>query len=174
VDALDLIRYQIKKSYAWLESIVSNVTPEQALWRPGGTANSIAATYAHIVIWADVDLTRHFHAREPLLAGEWGERLGRDERDPREWEPDATFDWDVLHQYGRDVQQHVERLAAGLTAADLGRSFQMKPVELGVWKGIDVYVLHGGEHVWMHGGEIACLKGMQGIRGYGGFMSLYP
>jgi hypothetical protein len=37
---------------------------------------------------------------------------------------------------------------------------------LGEWDGIDVSRLTVGRHVWMHGGEIACLKGLQGAAGY--------
>ena len=42
------------------------------------------------------------------------------------------------------------------------------------WKKIDVYYLHGGSHVYMHGGEIACLKGLQGAEGYRQFSGRYP
>ncbi len=173
MDAVDVIRHEAKRAYGWLETIVGDVSAEQASWRPAGTANSIAATYAHVVIWADVDLTRHFHGRAPLLAGTWGARLGCDERDPGEWNPDTEFDWDLLRQYGREVRTHVEGLVDSLTHADLERRFQMMPANLGIWQGIDVYVLHGGSHIWMHGGEIACLKGMQGALGYPGFRYLY-
>jgi hypothetical protein len=35
-----------------------------------------------------------------------------------------------------------------------------------VWHGIDVVRLSVGRHPAMHGGEIACLKGLQGAKGY--------
>jgi hypothetical protein len=37
---------------------------------------------------------------------------------------------------------------------------------LGVWKGLDIYNLHGIDHPRLHGGEIACLKGLQGAKGW--------
>jgi hypothetical protein len=164
MDALDVLRYEARRAYAWLETNVSDVTPEQASWRPPGTANSIAATYAHIMIWADVDLTRHFHGREPLLGGEWGRRLSLSEQDPNEFA--AEHYWALLREYGREVHRQVVQQVGSVTVADLEREFQMMPESHGTWKGIDVYTLHGGSHVWMHGGEIACLKGLQGAQGY--------
>jgi hypothetical protein len=166
LDAVSLIRHEASEAYAWLENIVSDVSPEQARWRPPGTANSIAPTYAHIMIWSDVDLMRHFHGREPLLAGEWGKRLGRNESDPGEFDVGREFDWSELRAYGRAVHDQTLRLVDELRDEELQRSFQMMPKELGVWKGIDVYLLHGSMHVRMHGGELACLKGLQGGDGY--------
>ena len=40
-------------------------------------------------------------------------------------------------------------------------------------KGVDFIALHGWTHVRMHGGEIACLKGLQGGEGYRPFSSGY-
>jgi hypothetical protein len=174
MDAVDVIRYDAHRAYTWLENIVSDVTADVARWRPPGTANSIASSYAHIMIWTDVDVTRHFHGREPLIAGAWGQRLGRSESDPDEFARDREFDWAVLREYGRTVQGEFLRLVDNLTSADLGREFQMMPAELGTWKGIDVYLLHGYQHVYMHGGEIACIKGLQGQQGYRGLRFLWP
>lgn len=42
----------------------------------------------------------------------------------------------------------------------------MSRADLGEWQGRDLYVLHGWRHVYMRGGEIACLKGLQGATGY--------
>jgi hypothetical protein len=37
---------------------------------------------------------------------------------------------------------------------------------LGVWEGRDLLDLHGVNHPYIHGGEIACLKGLQGGAGW--------
>jgi len=170
MDAIELLRWQCRRTYEWLELTVSDVTPEQARWRPPGMANSIAANYAHAVIWADVDIMRHFHSRDPLLAV-WGAKLGvmEDAAQPGSLIPDewgAEFDWTVLREYGRAVRDSVERLVDELNPAELERRFQMQPVRLGMWTGLDVYDLHVNHHIRLHGGEIACLKGLQGARGY--------
>jgi hypothetical protein len=57
-------------------------------------------------------------------------------------------------------------LLEGLTGDDLERPVDMSRAGLGLWTARDLYVLHGWRHVYMHGGEIACLKGLQGAKGY--------
>jgi len=57
-----------------------------------------------------------------------------------------------------------------LSADDLERPVDMSRSGLGTWMGRDLLVLHGFRHIYLHGGEIACLKGLQGAKGYlGGF-----
>jgi hypothetical protein len=34
MDAIDLLRHQVKQTYAWLELMVSDVSQEQANWQP--------------------------------------------------------------------------------------------------------------------------------------------
>jgi hypothetical protein len=174
MNAVDVIRYEAHRAYAWLENIVGDVDAGLANWQPPGTANSIAGSYAHIMIWTDVDVTRHFYGRAPLLAGSWGEQLGRSESAPDEFATDRQFDWATLRAYGRAVEQEFLRTVEALTLDDLAREFQMMPAELGTWKGIDVFLLHGSSHVYMHGGEIACIKGIRGLEGYRPFKSLWP
>lgn len=186
MDAIEFMRWEAKKTYAWLELNVSDVTQQQAVWRPPGTANSIAASYAHTVIAADFDLNHIFHGHETLLARAWSERLGLSESFPDDWPADVHIDWATLHAYGRAVSACVERLFDELTDADLEREFEMRayapekpgqPREfksLGTWRGLGIYTLHGIGHVVMHGGEIACLKGLQGGRGYLDFSFPYP
>ena len=55
LETLELIRSEVSTSWAWLEQVVGDVTTEQANWWPPGTANSIATTYLHVVINADVE-----------------------------------------------------------------------------------------------------------------------
>ena len=35
-----------------------------------------------------------------------------------------------------------------------------------MWTARELVVLHGFRHIYMHGGEIAYLKGLQGVKGY--------
>ena len=58
MDALDLLRHQVKQSYTWLELMVSDISQKQANWQPPPTANSIGAVYAHLMITAGQRLER--------------------------------------------------------------------------------------------------------------------
>ena len=169
MEAAGVFRLEVSHAYAWLESIVKDVTPEQVAWSPPGTANSIAVNYAHIVVNTDVDVTRYFHGKTPLVEADgWIERLGLNPKKLDDMDATIGIDWTLLHEYGLLVAKQIQEQADALTQAELDRSFQMIPESLGIWKGYDIYTLHGGRHVWMHGGEIACIKGLQGLRGYRG------
>ena len=173
MDALDLLRFQAKQAYAWLEMTVSDVTEEQANWQPPGTANSIGATYAHVMISADEDFNIQLHSRTTLIASAWAGRVGLSELPPegfgwhwQEWASRVRIDWSAFREYAREVQRCVEGYFDALSTAELERSVDMSEWGLGTWKGLDIYNLHGVNHIYLHGGEIACLKGLQGGRGW--------
>jgi hypothetical protein len=171
MDAIELLRDEIKSAWAWLEFTVHDVTQEQAIWQPPGTANSIGVAYAHLIISADAGFNSQFDGHLPVIARDFGGKVGLSEMntlfgDMHEWGRRVRIDWDALHAYGRAVQHCVEEYAERLSAADLDRPVDMTAWGLGMWNGLAVYKLHGFGHVKIHGGEIACLKGLQGGRGW--------
>ncbi len=171
MDAIDLLRNQIKGAYEWLEMTLSDVTDEQAKWQPPGLANSIGAVYAHLAVSADFDVNSRFHGGMPVAANEFKGDIGLSEIYRggfgwQEWSRRLQVDWRKLRSYGiavhRSVQKHLEQMSAG----DLDRPVDMTVHGLGVWKALDIYNLHGINHPRLHGGEIACLKGLQGVPGW--------
>jgi hypothetical protein len=167
---LGYLRGQARASHEWLRAIVEDISPELANWRPPGKANTIAATYAHIVRNQDEDLHHGFLDTPMLSEGPWREKTGLPEwwtdSDKNEWERDAPIDWHALRAYGDAVGTWVIEAIEALTEADLQRAAKLTTWNHPLWYGIDVVSLTVGNHVWMHGGEIACLKGLQGWRGY--------
>jgi hypothetical protein len=172
MDVLDEFRHEARASSGWLESIVHGVTPEQAAWHPPGRANTIASTYAHIVRNFDEDINEHFFERPLLSDGPWQGRTGLPASGPVEWEHGVVIDWLALREYGRAMCALTVEWVNALTEADLERKVVMGSTpQLASWRGIEVVRLTAGRHVWMHGGEIACLKGLQGLDGYVGFQT---
>lgn len=171
MDAIDVLRDEIRSAWAWLEFTVRDVTHEQATWQPPGSANSIAVSYAHLLICADVGFTSQFDGKMPIITRDFGGQVGLSEMntlhgDMHEWGRRVRIDWEALHAYGRAVQRCVGDYADRLSPADLVRPVDMTARGLGMWDGLAVYKLHGFGHVRIHGGEIACLKGLQGGRGW--------
>jgi hypothetical protein len=122
---LEELRWQARTTHEWLESIVSDVTPEQAGWRPQGRANTIAATYAHIVRNQDEDMNHGLLSRPMLSEGDWRGRTGLPggwtDSDKREWELATRFDWNALRAYGRTVGAYLIEAVDALTHDDLAR-----------------------------------------------------
>ena len=96
ITILDEFRWQAHTAFDWLESIVGDVTAEQALWQPPGRANTIAATYAHIVRNVDEDVNQRLFRRPRLNEGPWLGRTGLDP-DRTDWEQGTEIDWEALH-----------------------------------------------------------------------------
>jgi hypothetical protein len=179
MDALDLIRQETSIAWAWLDHIVGDVTAEQANWWPPGTANSIATTYFHVVVNTDVEAGGMLFGLRPVIERLYQGRVGQGMKyDPKlfdAWPPrPSVLDWELLRDYGRAVHAELIESLGTLTPAHLTIPIDMTRSGLGVWNGLDILALHGWGHVKIHGGEIAVLKGVQGIAGYGKHMRHMP
>ena len=171
MDAIELIRYETRRTWQWLAMTVSDITEEQANWQPPGVANSIAATWAHTVFAADEDFNQIYGGGRMFLRSSWADRSELSELPPAEGEWD-WFQWggrmrmDVgaFRRYAAAVWESIEGSLDGVTYDDLRRDFDMTLWGLGMWKGFDIFSLHM-HHARIHGGEIACLKGIQGLKG---------
>jgi hypothetical protein len=167
---VDVLRRQSKQAWEWFEETLSDVTAEQANWWPTGTANSIGATYLHVVINTDVEINRLIERREPLVERRWDGDVGQgfayepDRFD--QWVRHVAVDWDRLREYGRAVHTAFVESLDELTHEQLEMTMDMTRSGLGVWQGRDLYELHGHVHPHIHGGEIAVLKGLQGAIGW--------
>jgi hypothetical protein len=170
MDSIEVIRYQVRRAYDWLDTIVVDVTDEVANWQPGGLANSIASTYAHTFISADEDFNQVYLGGEMVIKGEWAGRAGLSEPPPfgewgwGEWGRRMTIDWRAFQRYAAAIRATIDGILDGMTEDDLRRDIDMTPFGIGIWKGLDLFLLHA-LHPYIHGGEIGCLKGMQGMEG---------
>ena len=164
MDLLDEFRTQARLSFEWLEAIVEDVTPEQATWQPPGRANTIAANYAHIVRNIDEDINQRLFRVPRLNEGPW---LGRTGLVPGvdDWQQ-PNIDWPALREYGRAMTSFLYETMDAMTYDDLDRLADLTTPDRHVWRGIDIVRLTACMHVRLHGGEISCLKGLQGAKGY--------
>lgn len=125
MDAIELLRWQTNMASAWLESTVEDVTEEQANWQPGGTANSIAANYAHLMITADAGFNSQLLGGMPIMATKFRGRIGLSEMPHaaggwHDWSK-LRVDWERLCEYGQAVRADVESHVNALTPVDLER-----------------------------------------------------
>lgn len=106
MDALGLLRSQVRDTWQWFEMTVEDVTEEQANWAPPGTANSIGAAYAHAVMAADTGINSQLYGAMPVIAARYGGDVGLSDllpfrRDWHEWASGLRVDWDALRRYAR-------------------------------------------------------------------------
>ena len=67
--------------------------------------------------------------------------------------------------YAAAIRETVESWLDRITPELLAQEVDMTPFGLGIWKGLEIFNLHA-HHPRIHGGEIACLKGLQGEKGW--------
>ena len=148
---------------------MSDVTPEQAHWRPPGIANRICAVYAHVIVGADLAANTTMRGQPPLIASTWGGKVGLSELMPagewHEWANRVQMDLDVFRDYARSVYACWEDCLASLSPGDLDRAIDLSAIGMGRRTLAQLLAMQV-EHFSGHCGEIACLKGLQGVAGY--------
>ena len=176
--AVSLLREQIQAAHQLVEGTIANVTPEQAHWVPPGIAVPLGATYVHIVISEDGTVNGLLKGGAPLFASTWTGKIGVSELPPMMnpqkvgfpdwsgWSRRVRVDLEALRQYAKAVYAATDGYLASLKDKDLSRSVDLSALGLG--KSTVGYVLINGilGNAFSHGGEISCLKGLQGVRGY--------
>lgn len=145
----------------------ADVTQEQANWQPPGRANSIGAVYAHVIVGADLALSTTINGEAPLIAREYGGHVGLSELMPtgdwHEWARGLEVDLQQLTGYAEHVYADWNRYLQSVVADD--RAIDLSAVGMGT-RTMTQFLTMQIEHFSGHTGEIACLKGIQGIMGY--------
>lgn len=173
MDGVSLLRQLVQSACEFLEATMQDVSAEQAQWSPPGKPTPIAAQYAHVVVSADMGVNGLLKGSAPLAMSSWAGRTGVSELPPMglhstldQWAERAKIDLAALRAYAQAVYASCDEYLASLTPADLERTVDLSAVGLGEQKAL--FVLNAAliANVHMHCGEIACLKGLQGARGY--------
>ena len=172
MEAIDLVRGQYKGAHDLLEATMNDVTDEQAHWPPPGIANPLGASYVHVLMAEDALINARVRGTTPLSLGEYAGKLGVSEPPPRpgpgfdEWARRVKVDLAKTRAYARAVYKQTDDWLATLTSADLDKPMDMSGFGMGEQP---VSTLVAGiiiQHINNHLGEISCLKGMQGAKGY--------
>ena len=172
-----VLREQLVSTHGQLGQLMDGVTGEQAHWAPPGKAHPVGALYAHILLYEDLILRFLIGGQTPQFLGECAGKVGVSELPPlpspeagvpdwSAWARGARFDLAQLRDYGEAVFAASDATLAALGDEDLAR-----PIDLG-WLGlgqpplrwvIERFVI---AHADAHQGEISCVLGLQGLRGY--------
>ena len=151
---------------------MKDVTVEQAHWTPPGIANPLGASYAHAVLSEDFILNGMLKGGAPLAVSTWAGKIGVSEPPPPPTEPwdkwarKVRVDLSALRQYAEAVYK-----ASDGYLASLGDDALSHPLDLsafGVGEQTVSWLLSNAVvgHVESHCGEVSCLKGLQGAKGY--------
>lgn len=175
----ELLRNQLQQAHEFLDGAVADVTDEQAHWRPAGLANPLGATYAHLLCGEDAFIAT-LAGRPALFSDGWAGRVGVSELPPlaepgsvrfldpswHDWGRRVRVDLQALRRYGQAVRHATDDYLATASDGDLDQPMDLSAAGLG--ERSLAWVLSAGVvgHVLSHWGEIVCLKGLQGGRGF--------
>jgi hypothetical protein len=170
MDTIALLREQVKDTHELLESTLGEMTGDQAHWNPGGKANPAGSTYAHIVFSED-GFFNMILGRPVLGMTSFAGKTGLSEPPPmggdsEQWFKNVKIDMPALRSYGQAVFKNTDEYIASLKPEDLQRELDLSNIGLGKrslgWLISTLGVIHPSTHA----GEISCLKGLQGTKGY--------
>ncbi len=167
------LREQLRDAYGYFLGAVANLAPEQAAWQPPGIAHPVGAIYAHLIISTDSVLHMFCQNIPPLLATHFAGKTGISDSD---WAKSATLEWrksvrvdlKQLRGYADAVYRAADDYLAALADADLASLRDLSMVGFGSksveWIAARLLIGHTDNIT----GEIAAVKGLQGLQGYPG------
>jgi hypothetical protein len=167
---VSMLRGQIKAAHDVLEATMQDASPEMAAWQPPGNANGIGPNYAHVITSEDALLLGMARGAAPLMASTWAGKVGLSEMPPsdgrwHEWSQRVAIDLPALRAYAQAVYAATDEYLAGLTDTDIAQTIDLSAIGFGQQTlGRLLSIMLANVH-W-HTGEIACLKGLQGQKGY--------
>ena len=172
MDSQGLLLAQLEDAHSVLNGTVGDLTPELTHWAPPGIALPIGATLAHIVVGEDRQVNGILCSAPPLHAAAFEGKTGLGQLPPpagqdySAWAANLAVDLDALRQYTSAVQQQTVSYVKSLAPSALGGEIDLSAFHLGMrtvdWVLGCIVVTHINNHL----GEISCLKGLQGAKGY--------
>jgi hypothetical protein len=176
--AVSLLRMQAQLASGMLEGVLAGLTAEHVHFVPDGVANPIGAQYAHVITGKDGFINGRLKGGAPLFASTWADKTGLSELPPApatdapgmpdwsEWARRVQINLPVMQEYAAAVFASVDEYLATLTDADLERTIDLTRMGMGevpFGKLLTIVLL---ADTIAHAGEISCLKGVQGMKGY--------
>jgi hypothetical protein len=153
----------------WMEGTLEDLTDEQAHWQPPGSALPAAAQYLHHLTGEDIYINQMFQNKAPLFETEWAECTGASSLPPRygweQWARTVKIDLEQARSYAQAVYTSTDEFIAGISDNDLARIYDFTSIGWGKFPLsylLSQLIADGGAHT----GEISCIKGLQGAKGY--------
>lgn len=167
MDVKAYIQQQIAGARRLFDAAMQNTTDEQLNWTPpANTVNPISVTALHVLGGEDVFIQQVLQGKPRLWETEdWAGKLGVSQPPGMGggWDEvrKSTIAVDAVLAYQAAVQAATDAYLATLTADELDRTVNI----MGGQRPAATVLILLAHHACSHAGEIATVKGMQGIKG---------
>jgi hypothetical protein len=168
MDAVTLLKEQAQFAHEVYNGTTADVTETTAHAQPTGTANSVAAAMAHIIIAEDVVIHGMLQGGAPLYASAFAGKTGCTDPQWRitpEWSRSVRItDLAAFRAYTQAVFADTDKYIAALTDSELSRMVELPPMDKPSVAWVLGSIVIGHMHDLV--GEISAAKGLQGLKGY--------
>jgi hypothetical protein len=169
MDAIQVLRGHLSDAHWLLEQAVADLNTAHLHWQPPGTANTIAATYAHVIGSEDGFVHATLLGQRPLAESAWVGRNGISLPIPQRgsdwfaWSRRVQVDLSAAQSYAAAVYAATDEYLVSLKPDQLDRAPNVPlPANQSLsWLLGNFLILHAS----LHSGEIAVLRGLQGLIG---------
>ncbi len=165
MEAKELLRAQFQTMHQFLDMTIADCSPEVLEKKDDAwTINKVGSIYAHVVLSEDTMLGMAREGASVLKSDGWAEKLGISDASPRQDEhlADLTIDLKAFSEYAKAVAAATDDFLANATDEQLNKEVTSP---MGKQPFITFFANIGLTHVSGHWGEIAALKGVQGLKG---------
>jgi DinB superfamily len=169
MNAQETVRQQLGFWHGTLDSMLKDCSSDTVNKKlPGSTCNSIGVIFAHTVFSEDGIVNGMFEGKPPIYVAQgWEAKTGVPHpgtgpgQDP-DWASKVNMDIPKFQEYAKAVYANTDAYLSSLSDADLEKKVQGPIGETTVgWFLTTILATHFPGHA----GEIAALKGVQGLKG---------
>jgi hypothetical protein len=161
VDATAYARLQLEQAFGLLNAVAKDLDGAQYNWKPGGTCNAIARTHAHALTSLDFFLNGVLQGK-PTVWQAFATEHALPTNPLEIWTYDGDVSPAAIAGYGVDVRTSALEYVASLSEADLDSEVDTR---LFGTRSIAFVLQLAAVHTAAHTGEMAAVKGMQGLKG---------
>ncbi len=166
MEAKELLRAQFQTMHQFLDMTIADCSPEVLENKDDAwTINKVGSLYAHVVLAEDMMLNGMGKGGALVLNSDgWAEKLAIENASPRQDEHLAglTIDLEAFREYAKAVAAATDDFLANATDEQLNKEVDSPG---GKQPFITFFANIGLTHIAGHWGEIAALKGVQGLKG---------
>jgi len=161
MQATSYAKLQIEQTFNLLNGTAQGMDDRQYNWKPEGTCNPVAKNHVHILTSVDFFLNAIAQGK-PTLWQPVAEQHGMPMNPLEVWAYAGEIPLAAITAYGQQVQKSVLDYIATLTDADLDREIDTRFFGK---QTLAFLIQLAGMHTAGHTGDMASIKGMQGLKG---------
>jgi hypothetical protein len=161
MDVVTFARKALEQSFGLFNVVADGMTTEQYNWKPEGTANVIARSHVHAMSSVDFFITGTLQGA-PMTWPTFAQANGLPANPTEIWGHTGDIDLAAMKEYQAQVQRSALEYVGSMNDADFDRE-----VETPFFGKKTAAFLIGLTcvHVVGHAGDIAAIKGLQGLKG---------